>query len=285
MKWFDILKPDLDPKYQLITQTASDNYDGGDCAQREGMFAFGAVILHDMGLMSSEELQFVSERYKKSLDLLNDPENPGFLRRYPDPAYWGGLSDRFSRDQSVPNVVAMGFMAPEHLKAFFRDHMRRGLLFTTNTRKNWAWPPGHPEYDPKQYRWKLPDLTVLGFWGLYIRAFRCKWLYPLLWITDLDNLLGSINKVYNYGSNAEHSDDLNHLVTLYQAEMVMPTLWSKLALRIYKKRPYPRLSGLRPAPGNAAQACFDHYFRDYIGKGPKLEEIYEPINRKFLENK
>lgn len=280
MKYFSILEPDLEPGYKLIAQRPPD-YDPGDTAQREGMLALGAYILHRMGEMDDAEFQFIKDRYAKVLSLLDDPNHPGLLRRYPNPSYWGGLSDRLSRDQSTPNVVGMGLLNRTALARFFWAHLKfRGLLFTTNTRRNWAWPPGHPEYDEKEYRWKLPDLTFFGFWANYIRGFNCRLLYPLLWLFDLDMLVNSAIKVWYYSKDPTNSDDLNHHVDLYMAELRMPTLWSKLAFWLYQKRPYPAQdNSIHPVATNPAQACFNHYFRNRPGNyGPYLERVYVQIN-------
>lgn len=284
MKYFPVLEPWLEPQFKMIAQPPPD-YDPGDTANREGMFATAAYILHQLGKMDDAEFRFCCDRYDKVISLLNDPNHSGFIRRYPDPTYWGGRSDRLSRDQSVPNVVAMGFVNKPALKRFFLAHLKyRALLFTTNTRSNWAWPPGDPRYDAKEYRWKLPDITILSFHGLYIRAFKAWYLYPLLWLTDIDMLGGALLKVLWYGKNPTKSDDINHLVAQYQSELVMPTLWSKLAKWVYGKyRQYPVNSD---GAKNAAQATMNNYFRgDTPGghTGPKLEIVYEEINSYFFK--
>lgn len=277
MKYFPIVEPWLEPKYKMIAQPPP-GYDPGDTAQREGMFAIAAHILWRQDKMSYSEYQFIKERYAKVVSLLNDPNHPGLLRRYPDPDYWGGLSDRLSRDQSIANVIAMGFVGRDDLKRFFFAHLRYGaLLFTTNTRKNWAWPPGHPLYNEKKYKWKAPDLTFGSFHAAYIRAFNAKWAYPLLWILDLDLLGGAIAKLF-YAKDPTNNDDVNHLITQYQAEVVMPTLWSKMAKWIYKLRRYPNNSG---DAKNSAQAAMNAYFRG-SNPGPKLEQVYQEINTHFF---
>lgn len=245
---------------------------------------FAAFCLFEMGKMDAQEFFFIQSRYAKVLDLLNDPKHPGFIRRYPDPKYWGGQSDRLSRDQSVPNIAAMAYLPSEaalhpskHLWNFFKAHLKRGLLFTTNTRKNWAWPPGDPRYNAAEYKWKLPDLTFGSFHALYIRSFRAKWLYPLLLILDLDMLGGSIIKVLWYGRDPKNNDDLNHLITMYQSELTMPTPWSKLAKWIYRFRLFPQN---HKQSTNPAQACLCSYFSGN-NPGPKLDEIYQEITERF----
>jgi hypothetical protein len=279
MKYFSLLESCLDPKYQLICQPASDNYDCGDTAQREGMFAFAAYLLHKLGKMDNNEYEFCKERYAKVISLLNDPNHLGLIRRYPDTTYWGGFSDRLSRDQSTPNVIAMGLLNGSDLKRFFFAHLKyRALLFLTNTRANAAMPPGYPGYNAAAYAWKLPDITVLSFHGLYIRAANAWLLYPLLWLTDLEILVNAIIKVISYGQTPSNNDDLSQLMCQYQSEICMPTLWSKMAKWIYNKfRPYPAQAGNATNP---AQAAMNAYFNG-DNPGPRLDMVYQEINSYF----
>lgn len=276
MKYFPIVEPSLEPQFKMLAQLLT--HDPGDTAQREGMFAIALHILKKLDKIDADEFNFCVDRYIKNIGLLNDPNHPGLIRRYPDPAYWGGQSDRLSRDQSVSNVIAMGFLDRGLLKNFFLAHLKyRALLFLTNTRANWAWPPGDPRYSAAAYKWKLPDLTVLSFHGLYIRGFNAWLLYPLLWLTDLEILVNAIIKVVSYSQMPTNNDDLSHLLTQYQSELVMPTLWSKMAKWIYRLRKYPANSG---QADNPAQATMNAYF-DSADPGPALNEVYREINAFF----
>lgn len=299
MKWLPILQPWLDPKYQLITQPPP-GYDGGDAAQREGSFMFLSFMLYNLELMDDNEFFAIQDRYSKIADLLNDPNHPGFLRRFPDPSYWGSLSDRFSRDQSIPSVMGMSFLATKaqrdpskHLQKFFKNHLKRALLFTTNTRENAVMPGPNPlttfqkvkyvfGWRPSTpvYAWAPPDITVLGFWSIYIRAFRAWPMYPLMLVFDLDFVVTALTKVLSYAKDPTNNDDINFINCLLQSEISMPTPWSKLAKWIYKKRPYPQMLPGQTA-SNAAQACLIAYFRG-SNPGPKLEEIYAPVTKHYF---
>lgn len=283
MKYFNIIKDWLDPRYNLITQPPP-YYDGGDTAQRCGMYAVGIELLYRLGKCDDQEYEFTKTRYEEVLQRLSDPWNPGFIRRYPDAYYWGGQSDRLSRDQAIPNVVAMGFMNRKRLSAFFWGHLKsRALLFMTNTRNNWAWPPGHPEYNEKDYKWKLPDVTLFSFWALYVRAYKNRLLYPLLCVFDVE-LLGSVlAKCFLYGRDKTKNDDLNLQIELLQSKVVMPTPLSMLAMLIYRKcRPYPANPGTAT---NRAQACLHAYFKNPGNPGPKLDEVYQEITEHYFEDK
>lgn len=282
LKYFNIIRAWLEPGYNLIAQPPP-GYDPGDTAQREGMYAVGIELLYRLGKCSEEEYEFTKTRYNEVLIRLADPFNDGFIRRYPDPAYWGGQSDRLSRDQAIPNVVAMGFMNRKRLSMFFWGHLKsRALLFMTNTRNNWAWPPHDPRYDAKAYKWKLPDVTLFSFWAMYVRAFNNYLLYPMLVFLDLE-LLGSVLiKCFWYGRDRSKNDDLNLQIELLQTMVRMPTPVSKLAVWAYKKyRPYPNNS---LGATNVAQACLNAYFRNPNHPGPKLEEVYQEITKHYFED-
>lgn len=281
LKYFNIIKAWLEPGYNLIAQPPP-GYDPGDTAQREGMYAVGIELLYRLGKCHADEYEFTRVRYAEVLNRLTDTWNEGFLKRYPDPTYWGGLSDRFSRDQAIPNVVAMGFMNKKRLSKFFWGHLKyRALLFMTNTRNNWAWPPGDPRYDEKEYRWKLPDVTAFSFWALYIRAFRNVFFYPVLLVFDLEMLISVLVKCFMYGRDKTKNDDLNLQIELLQAKVSMPTPLSSLAMMIYKKcRPYPNNSG---DATNRAQACLHAYFKNPDNLGPKLDEVYEEITDHYFK--
>lgn len=278
MKYFDLIKPSIDAN-GVITQGVNDGFDGGDTAQREGMFAFGAYILHKLGKMDDAEYQFCTDRYAKIVSLLNDPNHSGLLRRYPNLPFWGAYSDRLSRDQATSNVPAMGFLHRSALKSFIWAHLKyRGLLFLTNTRVNGSYP------GDANYAWKLPDVTVMSFHGMYVRAFKAWPLYPLLWLTDLEILVNSIIKVVSYANNPYNNDDLSHLMVLYQSELSMPTLWSKMAKWIYRLRKYPAGHGDAKNPAQATMNAYFEYNSNEVAEwqGPALNLVYQEINDHFF---
>jgi hypothetical protein len=277
LKYFPLIQPAIDSN-GVITEGPTDNFDGGDTAQREGMFAFAAYVLHQLCKMDDQELTFCKDRYAKVLSQLDDPNHKGLLRRYPNLPFWGAYSDRLSRDQMTSNIVAMGCMNQNALKSFIWAHLKyRGLLFLTDSRINGAYPPGTPQYNASTWYWKLPDLTILDFHGMYIRGLKAWPLYPLLLISDLAMPVNALIKVLSYGKTNTNNDDLSFLMELYQAQISMPTIWSKLAKWIYKFRPYPA------NPGNAsnpAQACMNAYFNG-TNPGPRLDLVYQEVNDSF----
>lgn len=201
----------FDP-YGLIVQLTGR--DGGDSCQRMGMFYYALARLGEP----------YANAYSHSLDLLEHPDKPGIYRRHPDPSMWYSDWDRFSRDQATPLVICMGELNfKSRLWDFFKGHVKR-WGFMTNTRKNGVWKD-EKEHQVKaapwkdwDYKWKVPDLCGPEFFGLYIRAFKWWWLYPLLLICDLETFAGSISRRFS-----KDKDVLNHVMISHYATTHYPT--------------------------------------------------------------
>ena len=258
-KYFDLVKPAID-SFGLIAQLPSNSRDGGDTTQREGMFAIAIAYLSKLGKIDKSEYEELKKRYSANLDRLECCM--GNLRRHTDPNMWYSDCDRMSRDQWTPNVIAMGMLdLKKHLWRMFLGHLfKRALLFTTNVRHNWVYPPDHPKYDPNSdltYKWKLPDITIMSCWGYYIRSFNCYLLYPLLLVLDLDLLVNSLIWVYKFKYVSKDTDILNHTNSLLQATWSMPTPVSWLARKLLKL--------------DKVQDCLNRYF---LPDGPALHKVF-----------
>ena len=230
--------------------------DGGDTCQRVGMYYFGLKMLEDLddealfNFLVNNELEIgTNGHYIAALLTLN--EN-GVYKRHPDRRFWYSSTETMSRDQCAPLVLSMaarGFKT--QLKEFFMAHLRRGLLFTTNTRKNGSTAANHgekfrsnardlTEFEEfvrdyriplyplpdgyRNYSWKLPDFTGPSFWSIYIRGLDLWYLYPLLLIFDLEFVLGSY-----LTSKSNHIDALKHTMECIYFDQKYPTPWVKLA--------------------------------------------------------
>ena len=256
-KYLDLVQPAID-SFGLIAQLPSNGRDGGDTAQREGMFAIAVAYLYKLKKTDPLEYAELKHRYEYNLERLDC--GPGNILRHIDPTMWYSDSDRMSRDQWTPNVIAMGMLdlKPE-LKRMFFGHLKRALLFTTNTRRNHCYPDNHPKHMSDQdYSWKMPDITILSSWGYYIRGFRVWPLYPLLLITDLDLLVNSLIWIYKFAKAPEDTDILNHTNSLLQARWSMPTPISWIARKILKLE--------------KVQDCLNRYF---LNHGPALHEVFK----------
>ena len=144
----------------------------------------------------------------------------GYLRRSQVPGYWGSLWDRASRDQSMSFIIMLfhrGFNAPE----IFVSHLKRGLLFARNFRKNGV----------IETPWKVPDYMgpFSGMWGVWIRGFRFWPLYPLLLILDLALMVHVIT------FNIKPREPNQLLLLLAFSRTRLPTPLSFVAWRVLNK--------------------------------------------------
>lgn len=206
--------------------------DGGDSANRTMAFYIGVQLVYKHGLNLPMDLSnYVNDEqiFNKYKCLLECKDSPGNFRRHPDRLFWYSHCDRFSRDQAIPLVISFGYMKDrKSLKRFFMAHLKRGLLFMTNTRRNGTTKRNHGKeykFDTKNQKWlkrnynkKIPDFTGPEFWGLYIRGFENKWLYPILLISDLQSLVSAI--VRRLMGNI---DVINHTMISAYSKDVMPT--------------------------------------------------------------
>ncbi len=202
---------------------------GGDSAQRWGMYHSGMKFLEKYQIEVSSKYTDGPESYEVGLCGLFD-EKKGW-RRHPDEKAWYGDFDRMSRDQMIPNIVALGLHKCWSVLwiTFWHHLIYRGLLLMTNTRRNGSTPENHGQpvwpQDPLSkkfnYDWKLPDFTLFEFWGLYIRALP-KWIgvffYPILLISDLMTLGGGLIRNHN-----DDKDVLNHCIISVNATVNLPT--------------------------------------------------------------
>jgi hypothetical protein len=138
--------------YGLLVQRDGD---GGDTAQRMGMWGIGNSQVH----------RDVFWNGIKTLEI-----EPGVWVRHPyQPPYC--MPEDFSRDQQTPNVIAMGLQKMyEPLTRMFRQHVKR---FGKYQNKDWA----SPEH-----------------WGYYVRAFRWWGAYPYLLLSDIWMFFGVLRK-------------------------------------------------------------------------------------------
>lgn len=203
-------------KFNMITKQG----DGGDTAANMGTYHFC--------LLNPCQLDRVSYLYAiQKLEYA-----PGKWRRHPDTTKWYAQPgmERMSRDQLTPLICAMAtHQSTRPLLRLFLSHARHLWLFAFNTRKN------HIYKDDPRYKWKLPDITGPEFFGYYIRAFNLKILYPLLLVSDLETLIGTIIKVIMFKLGKPDYDCRNSILTHLLALQIMPTPLTYLSRYIYNK--------------------------------------------------
>lgn len=235
--------------YQIIKEQHTDSYkiigqkdgDMGDGAQRVGMFHTGMQILG-----------FGSKEYNDYLEAINNLEvSPGIFVRHP--VQWNDIND-FSRDQQTPIVISMGFRQEfGPLRRILNKHLSRFG------------------------RYQNKDLASPEHFGFYIRAFKFLPLYPLLFLGDMFMLLNTLIICLYKGRDKDNvGDDLNHILSLLQAKLSMPTPISFLARILYIACRPSNYGNEKYHEKSAIQGALTWYFRPESG-APPIHEIYRPI--------
>lgn len=222
------VEPNID-KFGYITQADGD---GGDTVLHEADFVFVSYMLWLNGKVTLPELTGVKYRY---IFRMEDLEQNGVLRRHVDNSKWYGQWNRMSRDQahSIIGIAAAGLKGM--LNRFYKSHALRGLLFTNNYYGNTDEP-----------KWKLPDVTLFGFWTIELRCAALigsrlanSILTLLAPFTDLGLLAQSCIRKYirrrDWYELVEKRDvdTRNHLKALILSKLVNPTWASKRALHVF----------------------------------------------------
>ena len=232
---------------ELIVQKDGD---GGDTAQRMGLYHSFLQMRAMLGI-SNETLPF-SSRFDYLDAIIKLQQSPGIWRRHPD--QWNDPSD-FSRDQMVPNVVAMGFCeATQALKATSLAFLKRGFLFCQN--KDIVSPQLLASFI-RAWFWSLSSFLVI--------------LWPLLVVLDVFLLFDVILRIIvKFFDSNNVGDDLNTTLLVLQAEHSLPTPLSWLARKLY---------GF--LPGGVVES-FQWYFRPGTGANAELAEIAKPVIDKYI---
>lgn len=228
--------------------------DGGDTAGREGDYWFFVGV----------NKYFCSRNFKDVLFMLQ--VNAGEFVR--NPVHYNDPKD-FSRDQTVPLILAMGEMKEYNiLKLVFWKQVKRFGAYQNFSVK---WSKELPDNDERYKKilgriWVKGDIGSPEDFGYYIRAFRWGWLYPVLLVSDIQLLMNSFIRVIR-GSDTNTSDDINHTLGLIQAQNIYATPISWVARLVYK---WLRRGGV--------QRAWDNYF-DPRTNANSFNEMYRPLIR------
>lgn len=220
----------------LANETYTAVIDGGDSAQRMGMYYTGARLLEKNGYDISDLRYSNLLHQEEVMNKLYCSWTWGLYRRFPDGNMWYGDADRVGRDQSKPLISSEAFLrttgSVKRLVAHIGRHVLLRLgLFDAKTRKNGSSVACHGSNC--DYGFKFPTLTGPSVWASYIRAAISKnklfyALYPLLVILDIEILINSLLKQtqkvkYNNGSYDFDNDVSNHIIYSIWFEEVAPT--------------------------------------------------------------
>lgn len=211
--------------------------DGGDSCHFIGLYyyclAYDPTVLFLNGAYYGDPIQ----RLQAAESMLRSRTRAGGYKRHPDIKHWYGQDNRMSRDQWTPLLGALAIWGLKSaLKQNIKDIFKRGLLFTTNTRKNGSTATNHgKEFAPgkfRDYSWKLPDIALFDIWSIIIRGMGWKLGYPILVIGDFMLLINALLLL-----NRKDDDVANFWVKHSLSVKIMPTPISLFTQKFL----YPRL--------------------------------------------
>lgn len=271
--YYEYVMPYRD-SFGLIAQSPADNRDGGDSAHRLGVFYYGLwELFKDQPLVEEK----IYQDFKT--DLAKITIGPGQFVRHPDPTKWYSNPNNFTRDQSIPLIVALGaFNRPADqsiLWSNLHNVLHNGGFFP-NKLKNWT-------NEEKVFPFDYNDPAGPSDYGLYIRALRIQKYRWFLWVGDALLLGNSFLRIaYSYFDNTDTSNDLNFTLHLLQAKNIWPTWFSHFAYRIYfQGRLMSPLTPEDPYPQSGVESAWNYYFRK-SAHSPPLNKIYQCIiNQEF----
>lgn len=144
--------------------------------------------------------------------------------RHPNVSMWYGRPDRFSRDQLVATLcgrLAVGYSASNSVTTvLYVAHRHRYFLTAWNTK-------GNGQMDMPD---KFPDICGPEVWALWIRILGPWWGFLVLWLLDVQTLIGSLQ--WRYLEPKTNRITRNHMLVCLATIEHRPTFVSKLACRI-----------------------------------------------------
>lgn len=273
---FTIPEQFLDQANQIVTNEPDIGNRQGDSFQRCAFVMIGQQLQYNNGLISINEYHNEVKSYVARLENL-EGWYPGVYRRGSAKGTWSHSQLTMSRDQILSNIIALGLIGKtargSRLFKILVSNLSRAMLFTTNI---------YPNKPAKWFQIKLPDLTLATVYAAYIRAFQKPILKPLLYLFDLSLLANAALITYRLAKNPEFSDELTFQASLIQSQLVMPTCISKLAARIYTKRPKAGPPHLGYKSDYGPQTALDQYF-SYKAMSAPIDDLFRPTLQKTIQ--
>jgi len=230
--------------YQMVV-TKFDR-DGGDSC------AHGCAILYAAAVNDDLPTEAMLGVYTSKLEV-----NSGEYCRHPDRTMWYSRVNTFSRDQLTALLALLGVRGQKApLRRLFKAHLKHLFLFAWNTRQVNSYPDGHTGVS---YDWKVPDITFIDIFGMYIRGFDFFLAWPVLLLCDIPTLIGSI--IYRLKLSSS-TIQMNHILMVDFSNRVMPTPISWLAKKIYGKA--TPIAALQASWGPDWQPPVDQYLTEMI---------------------
>ena len=197
----------------MLPSDCIDNLGLPGTRQEDGSLDMGdsAAIFFNLAALGSEEIYKIPYYFDDSNNI---------PIRHPDKSKWWGQSDRFSRDQLIPILcwaALKGRGQTPFLRKVFKAHLKHLLLWAWNSKGNGAMDM------PK----KTPDITFLEIIGLWLRIFKPFGYQSVLWLCDIETLIGSISWKFRTDRVTR-----NHMLVHIAQREVCPTWVSKISYRI-----------------------------------------------------
>jgi len=159
--------------------------------------------------------------------------------RHPDSDKWYGRPWRFSRDQLIGLLCGIVARNSEHVveltgMILWSKHLRRGFIFAWNRIRNFQYETEseHKLKSTPDVAWnpkpKISDITGPEVWGLWIRFWRMWFLWPALWILDLETAASSA--LWRW--KPKNDITRNHMLIMITQKNHMPTPISWMARKI-----------------------------------------------------
>lgn len=176
--------------------------DGGDTAQRLGMYYTGLRLLEKNGYKVNNFYRYDKRSQESLLELLYCSWTWGLYRRHPEPKEWYSDQYRGSRDNIKSIISAESFLTTKssfkRVGLYILRHLFFRLgLFDAKTKQNGSKIACHGT--TCDYSFKFPTLTGPTVWASYIRYAISRnkifyVLYPFLLLFDLEIVINSIIK-------------------------------------------------------------------------------------------
>jgi hypothetical protein len=200
-------------------------WEGGDSMQREGMYVSACILKNN--LLGKKDAYLYSH-WLRRFELI-----PGYWTRHPDFRYWYSNPLNCSGDQHRSAMIALGYCGDKKtVWRFVKKQLKRFLFYPNiqhNGDSNWSKPKNQWQKGAK----KVGDFAGPNHWGIWIRSLKAWYLYPLLFLADVQTLATVLLKIKKAIKDPDHSDDLNLIQTLLQSKLIYPTLLGHLAAFIY----------------------------------------------------
>jgi hypothetical protein len=251
----------------------------GDGCQRTGTYYIKLFIEEpDRRIINAHKLYDIMDSISRLTSDSDGRMKKQYVRHW-DSQYWPGQLWTMSRDNLDPMLMACVLFSPHNnqLKATTDELLgllwkRKGFLWNYKH----IWPKGPDE--PKLPDWYFLLLTLL----MYTVRHKKKWyLYPLVWVTDVQQIFMSLIRLYmSWKHPIDTSDDLNHQNKLVFNQLIFNNPINWIAKLLYKLR-------LRSGPDKnhrlEGYGPYTAYLQYYSNQNaPPMPDEWKPVIDKYL---